>query len=54
MIPNLRNSTSLTKVKLPFQAVDHFQREVGSTLKKAIGKSLAFTLDTCPGEGECL
>jgi len=51
VIPNLHNSTCLTKVKLPFQAVDHFQREVGSTLKKAIGKSLAFTLDTCPGEG---
>ena len=54
VIPNLHNSTCLTKVKLPFQAVDHFQRDVGSTLQKAIGKSLAFTLDTCPGEGQCL
>eukprot|EP00435_Cladocopium_sp_Y103_P026756 s965_g6.t1 len=52
--PWLHNSTCLTKIKLEFQAVDHFQRDLTkpndpNPLGKAIGKNIVFTLDACPG-----
>ena len=53
--PWLHNSTCLTKIKLEFQAVDHFRifRDPNdpNPLGKAIGKNIVFTLDACPGEG---
>ena len=56
--PWIHNSTCLTKIKLDYQAVDHFERDLGqnphstpSPLGKAIGKNIVFTLDACPGEG---
>lgn len=56
--PWLHNSTCLTKIKLEFQAVDHFRifRDPNdpNPLGKAIGKNIVFTLDACPGEGTWL
>ena len=52
--PWLHKSTCLTKIKLEFQAVDHFHHfhpNAPNPLSKAVGKNIVFTLDACPGEG---